>query len=52
MDTVLGPLGAWWLRERVVDRMPILPGWSLREARGQSDPVMLRVERGDQMMEL
>ncbi len=33
---VLGPAGAWWLRERVVGRMPILLGHSVRgvEAKG------------------
>jgi thioredoxin reductase len=34
--TVLGPAGAWWLKDRVVGRVPILLGHSVRscEARG------------------
>jgi hypothetical protein len=52
VETALGPLGAWWLRERVVDRMPILLGWTLGEARTRSDRVVLGLQRSDQTLEL
>jgi hypothetical protein len=48
VDTVLGPSGAWWLRERVVDRIPRMLGWRLRDARSISDRVLLELERDGQ----
>lgn len=38
----LGPAGAWWLRDRVVDCFPINLGMSLCEATGQGNGVRLR----------
>lgn len=52
VDTVLGPCGAWWLRERVVDRLPILLGCTLRRAWSGSGEVVLEVQRGDETSEL
>jgi thioredoxin reductase len=48
VDTVLGPAGAWWLRERVVDRLPILLGWTLRRAWSGSGEVVLELQRGNE----
>jgi hypothetical protein len=52
VETVLGPLGAWWLRDRVVNRMPLQLGWTLREARSESEHVALRLQRAGQTMDL
>jgi cation diffusion facilitator CzcD-associated flavoprotein CzcO len=52
VDTVLGPCGAWWLRERVVDQLPIMLGCTLRRAWSRSDEVVLEVQRADQESEL
>lgn len=52
VDTFLGPFGAWWLRERVVDRMPIQLASTLHRASVQAGRVVLQVERGAQREEL
>jgi hypothetical protein len=52
VDTVLGPCGAWWLRERVVDQVPILLGRTLRRAWSQSGEVILEVQGGEEASEL
>jgi len=52
VDTALGPVGAWWLRERVIDQAPLLLGWRLGDARAESGSVVLRIERDDETMEL
>jgi cation diffusion facilitator CzcD-associated flavoprotein CzcO len=52
LDTVLGPSGAWWLRERVLNRFPSMLGWRLRGARSISDRVALEVERDGQTTEV
>lgn len=52
VDTVLGPFGAWWLRDRVVDQLPLLVGWRLRDAHGASGGVRLRIERDGETREL
>jgi hypothetical protein len=44
---VLGPAGAYWLRERVVDRLPILLGHSLRHAEARGARIMLQVSGPD-----
>lgn len=50
--TVLGPAGAWWLRERVLDRVPLLLGHTVRAAQAQDGRVRLQIENGDGPMEL
>jgi thioredoxin reductase len=42
-----GPAGAWWLRERVVGRVPMLLGRSLRTAQVERDRVRLEVDGPD-----
>jgi thioredoxin reductase len=50
--TTLGPAGAWWLRERVLGRLPILLGHTVRAAQVQGGCVRLHVENGDGPTEL
>jgi cation diffusion facilitator CzcD-associated flavoprotein CzcO len=52
VETVLGPCGAWWLRERVEGRLPMLLGWTLLRATSRSGEVVLEVRRGGQISEL
>jgi thioredoxin reductase len=40
---ILGPAGAWWLRERVIDRFPIETGQDLVRATADGDRVALHV---------
>jgi thioredoxin reductase len=40
---VLGPAGAWWLKERIVGRMPILLGHSVRGAEAKGSKAVLHV---------
>ena len=40
---VLGPLGAWWLRERVDGRLPVLDGHRVTGARPDGGKIMLTV---------
>src|SRR4029077_18487769 len=42
-----GPAGAWWLRERVVGRVPLLLGRSLRATHVEGDRVGLEVDGPD-----
>jgi hypothetical protein len=51
VDTVLGPCGAWWLRERF-DQIPVKLGWTLRGARPTSGEVALQLERSGETAEL
>lgn len=44
---VLGPSGSWWLKERVVGRVPMLPGHSVREAEAKGGKVVLHVDGPD-----
>jgi hypothetical protein len=46
----LGPAGAWWLRERVVGRLPIMLGHLIRGAETQGERVLLHLQapNGDQ----
>ncbi|MGW3118193.1 FAD-dependent oxidoreductase [Streptomyces sp. NPDC001107] len=43
LRTVLGPSGAWWLRERVQGAVPVLSGRSLHSAARQNGGVRLKV---------
>ncbi len=43
LRTVLGPSGAWWLKERVQGRVPVLSGRSLHAASRQNGGVRLQV---------
>lgn len=43
LRTVLGPSGAWWLRERVQGRVPVLSGRSLHSAARENGGVRLKV---------
>src|SRR5689334_394001 len=40
---ILGPSGAYWLRKRVVDRVPILLGHSVHAAEGRGSRAHLQV---------
>jgi hypothetical protein len=44
---VLGPAGAWWLRERVLNRVPVLLGQSLLGATTKDGKAILRVSGAD-----
>lgn len=48
----LGPAGAWWLRERVEDRVPILLEHAVSEAEIVGDRVRLRVAGTDHTTEI
>lgn len=51
--TALGPAGAWWLKERVIGRLPILLGHRVRGAEARGGRVVLQVtDQNDQMQEL
>ncbi|GAA4142726.1 YpdA family putative bacillithiol disulfide reductase [Actinomadura keratinilytica] len=39
--TALGPAGAWWLRDRFVDRVPALLGYRITDAAADGDRVRL-----------
>jgi FAD-dependent urate hydroxylase len=41
---VLGPLGAWWLRDRVEGRIPIRQGLRIRHAKQEGSKVLLTLE--------
>jgi FAD-dependent urate hydroxylase len=43
----LGPAGAWWLRERVVGKLPLLTGQLLRAAEPHGSRLRLRLEQPD-----
>jgi FAD-dependent urate hydroxylase len=44
---ILGPAGAWWLRERVVDRIPVHTGQHLLHASVDGDKVALKMVGAD-----
>jgi predicted ATP-grasp superfamily ATP-dependent carboligase/thioredoxin reductase len=44
---VLGPAGAWWLKDRVLGRLPVLCGRVVREAREKGGRVCLSVACAD-----
>ena len=43
----LGPAGAWWLRDRVVDQFPVLTGCTIRAAERDGAHVRLQLSRVD-----
>lgn len=43
----LGPLGAWWLRDRVEGKFPILENATIRAASARSGKVALRIQEQD-----
>lgn len=48
VHTVLGPAGAWWLKERLLGRQAtLLTGHTVREVEPVGDGLRLRVERED-----
>ncbi|GAA2148352.1 NAD(P)/FAD-dependent oxidoreductase [Kitasatospora kazusensis] len=49
--TVLGPAGAWWLRERVEGRLPLLTGHALRTAEELDGRVRLRLRGPTEALE-
>ena len=44
---VLGPLGAWWLRDRVDGSLPVLEGHQVTSARADAGKIMLGVDSPD-----
>ncbi len=50
--TTLGPAGAWWLRERVLGRVPLLLNHSVRAAEARDGRVRLDVDGGGGPVEL
>jgi lysine/ornithine N-monooxygenase len=44
---MLGPSGAWWLRNRVEDLVPVLPGHRLASASAENGGVRLRLVAAD-----
>ena len=49
---VLGPLGAWWLRERVDGKLPVLPGHRVTGARAEGGKIVLTMASGAGRREL
>jgi cation diffusion facilitator CzcD-associated flavoprotein CzcO len=47
VSTVLGPSGAWWLKDRVAGHVQILLGHSVSRAEAKADRVVLHVSGGD-----
>jgi FAD-dependent urate hydroxylase len=45
---VLGPLGAWWLRDRVVGKIPLREGQRVVEARPEGGKVLLTLDSAGQ----
>jgi thioredoxin reductase len=50
--TVLGPAGAWWLRERVLGRIPLLLGHTVRAAEAKDGRVRLQIANGHERIDL
>jgi cation diffusion facilitator CzcD-associated flavoprotein CzcO len=46
VNRVLGPLGAWWLRDRVEGQIPVLDGHRVLHARQEGDKVLLTLDSG------
>jgi predicted ATP-grasp superfamily ATP-dependent carboligase len=44
---VLGPAGAWWLKDRVLGRFPVLCGREVREAREKGGKICLSIACSD-----
>lgn len=49
---VLGPLGAWWLRERVEGELPVLQGHRVTGARAEGAEIVLTIASGTGSREL
>jgi FAD-dependent urate hydroxylase len=47
VKTILGPAGAWWLRPRVLGRIPVLVGHQIGQAESDGEQVRLRVDAPD-----
>jgi FAD-dependent urate hydroxylase len=47
VQKALGPAGAWWLRDRVVGRLPIVLGQVVRETEPRCDGVLMRLQTSD-----
>jgi hypothetical protein len=47
VKNTLGPAGGWWLKERVVDRVPMLLGYTLQGAETRGDGLLLHLEAAD-----
>jgi FAD-dependent urate hydroxylase len=45
--TALGPVGAWWLKERVLGQLPVLTGHTVVSAEAAGNRLRLRVKRSD-----
>jgi hypothetical protein len=45
--TALGPAGAWWLKERVLGRLPVLTGHTVVSAEADGNRLRLWVQRDD-----
>ena len=45
--TVLGPAGSWWLRDRVVARVPAMLGYAVRHADEREDRAELQIQGPD-----
>jgi len=43
----LGPAGAWWLRDRVVGRLPIMLGYFVRGVETRGEKVLLHLQGSD-----
>ena len=52
VSTALGPAGAWWLKERVTDRIPVALGCRIAKAEIRGDRIHLRVTTGDNRVEV
>lgn len=44
---VLGPAGSWWLKDRVVDRVELLPGHVVTKAETRAGRAVLHLRRAD-----
>ncbi len=47
VQKALGPAGAWWLRDRVVGRLPIMLGYFVRRAETCGERVLLHLQGSD-----
>ena len=43
VETSWGPSGAWWLRDRVVDKIDVVLGSEIRHAAVENDQIILRI---------
>lgn len=43
----LGPAGAWWLKERVLDRVPTMLGYTLQGAEARGGQALLQLKAGN-----